>query len=559
MKTAINIYVQDLKSIATNPAILTIIIGLIILPSMYAWFNIGALIDPYGNAANLPIGIISSDQGASVDDQDINVGDLIIEDIESNEELNWQFADSLEDATDKVNTGEYYALIVIPTEFSQQLVDAIDTYQSPSIDYIVNEKVNAIAPKMTEAGAEGIISAINSSINGVVTETLVDYSNEVSDAIDNQKSDYEQLTSDIDNLVANFTNVTNSLYDLDQTQGQVNNVLADISEVDTHIDDYIANIDISDVKQLAKDIDQPEVDQLIEQLESGIENLEQKSTEINVDSEQQTADQISANLTQFINVTWPNIQSQILNVQTTLADLKTDYNSVAKYLTKDGDKAKTFMESPVNLNEQKLYPVANYGSASMPFYTTLCLWVGSLLMASLLSFHSSVKSSNSSEYVGKLLLFTTIGILQAIIVAVGDIKLLDITIASPVALVGYSIMLSIIFTIIIFSIVYSFGNIGKAICIILLVLSISGGGGNFPIEVSGQFYNNIYPWLPFTYGVKLLREAGAGIYQPTVNLCLIRLSMFGIGSLIFGLFFANTIKPVMDKFEIKSRENNIIH
>ncbi len=559
MKMAVKIFIKDLKSIVTNPAILTIIVGLIILPSMYAWFNIGALIDPYGNASNLPIGIISSDQGAKVDKQDVNVGNLIIEDIETNEELNWQFPSSLDSATDSVNTGEYYALIIIPSDFSQKLVDAIDTYKSPTIDYIVNEKVNAIAPKMTEAGAEGIINAINSSINGVVTETLVDYSNELNSAITEQENDYQQLVDKVGNLVANFTNVSNSLYALDQTQAEVENLLTRVDSIDHEVDLYISNIDITNIEQLASEVDEPIIDDLIVDINEMINQLQQSSSEISVEGEKQTANNISNELDKFINITWPNIQNQILSVNQLLNDLKVDYDGIAEYLTKDGDKAKAFMESPVNLNEEKLYPVANYGSASMPFYTTLCLWVGSLLMASLLSFHTELETTKNSEYFGKLMLFLIIGMLQAVIVAFGDILLLDITIVSPAALLLYSIFLSIIFTTIIFSIVYVFGNIGKAICIVILVLSISGGGGNFPIEVSGQFYNNIYPWLPFTYGVKLLREAGAGIYQPTVTFCLTRLSLFGIASLSLGVIFTNTIKPIFDKFEAKSRDSGVIH
>ncbi len=104
-----------------------------------------------------------------------------------------------------------------------------------------------------------------------------------------------------------------------------------------------------------------------------------------------------------------------------------------------------------------------------------------------------------------------------------------------------------------------FGNVGKALAVIGLVLSISGGGGNFPIEVSGRFFQIINPLLPFTHGVNLLREPIGGIYPPTVYKSLIILGLYTIIFLVIGLFGANFINPVMKKLEEKSHESHIFH
>lgn len=561
MKNVLRVLKNDLKNIIKNKQALVIVIGLIVLPSLYAWFNIAALVDPYGNASNLPIAVYSNDTGTTVSGEELNVGSSLLANLQTNDELAWQFPENQAELEDRVNTGEYYAAIIIPENFSQDLVAAVDSYESPSINYVVNEKVNAIAPKMTEAGAEGITAEINSQINGIVTKYLVDYSNQLNDKVLSSEEDYDAAINNLNQLINQFETIDSAFASYDQITNQVDYGIEEIDQFNRQVTTDINSIDYSSIYS---SLDQlaaiPETDRaVIENIRSQIEGLEAKTSEFQIDVDTSQYSSVDSTISNFIYNQWPTYKTQIVAGRDKLSEVGNDYQSIANYLNKDGSRASDFMANPVSLDTETLYPVTNYGSASMPFYTTLCLWVGSLLMASLLAFDSNLKVSKLEQYFGKLLLFISIGILQAIIVTTGDVYILDITVARPLYLLAFDVFIIVVFSTIVYSLVYVFGNIGKALAIVLLVLSISGGGGNFPIEVSGPFFNTIYPYLPFTYGVKMLREAAAGIYWPTVVECVKIMSiMFGL-AIGFGVLGTKYLKPLFDRFDQKSRESHIIH
>ncbi|WOO89699.1 YhgE/Pip domain-containing protein [Mollicutes bacterium LVI A0078] len=552
MKNIISIYISDLKAIAKNIPTLIIVVGLMILPSLYAWFNIAALIDPYGNASNLPIAALSLDKGTKVDGDSLNVGDEIISNLKENDELDWQFPSDIDEVNDKVNTGEYYAAIIIPDQFSSDLADAINTYQSPSIEYIVNEKVNAIAPKMTEAGAEGVTSEINSQVNSVVTKYLVDYSNELNTNIEQSSYDYNRAVDTLNNFINSFETIDNSFNSYIGYEQDVKLAIEDIEQFNSDTYQKLSSYDYTAMYAILDQVDgSDDVKSLIEEVES------LTSEQVEISSSQ--LDNINENIKYFMYNKWPAIKNGVYKIANNLQLLESDYQSIADYLQKDSDKASEFMASPVNIETTNLYHVSNYGTASTPFYTSLCLWVGSLLMASLLSFKSKVNAKPIEEYFGKLLLFITIGFVQALIVTFGDVYLLDITVASPLYLLAFDLLISFVFVTIVYSLVYIFGNVGKALAIVVLVLSISGGGGNFPIEVSGQFFQSIYPYLPFTYAVKLLREAVSGIYMPTVVTCIQIFAGMAIATFLVSSVCVKFVKPLFDKFDNESKKAGIIH
>ena len=116
----------------------------------YAWFNIAANIDPYANTSAIQIAVANNDQDASTNDLTINAGDQIMENLKENDQLGWVFT-SEEKAVDGVRSGKYYAAIVIPEDFSDSLLSVLSgTLETPELNYYINEKVNAIAPKITD-------------------------------------------------------------------------------------------------------------------------------------------------------------------------------------------------------------------------------------------------------------------------------------------------------------------------------------------------------------------------------------------------------------------------
>ncbi len=155
------------------------------------------------------------------------------------------------------------------------------------------------------------------------------------------------------------------------------------------------------------------------------------------------------------------------------------------------------------------------------FYTALCLWVGAVLLSSVATtdYYLGKKDRNNftkrEQFVARMLTFLTMAVAQSLIVTLGNIFLLGVDVQNPVYSVLFAVLIGLAFMMIVYVLAALFDNVGKGLAIIILVLSISGGGGNYPIQVSGKFFQMINPFLPFTHAVNLLRESAGGIYWQT--------------------------------------------
>ena len=172
MKNIWEIFRRDIKRIKNNVIAMIVIMGITVVPCLYAWFNIAASWDPYGNTGNLKVAVASVDEGyeGSLIPLQINMGDQVLTSLRSNSQLDWVFT-GRKKAIDGVKSGKYYAAIVIPKDFSSNMMSIFsENIQKPSITYYSNAKENAIAPKVTDKGA----SAIQRQVNEVFVETISD-------------------------------------------------------------------------------------------------------------------------------------------------------------------------------------------------------------------------------------------------------------------------------------------------------------------------------------------------------------------------------------------------
>ena len=188
MKNIFKIYKGDLKRIFVSYAAIIVVAALCILPSLYAWFNIKASWDPYSEAATsgIKIGVVNNDLGTVLNDKEINIGDTVVDELKDNRSLGWQFV-SEEEAAKAVEEGTYYAMITIPESFSADLTSIIDEdIKKGEIVYTVNEKVNAIAPKLTDKGASGVQEKVSKAVVETVSEAIFGVANEVGIELENQ-------------------------------------------------------------------------------------------------------------------------------------------------------------------------------------------------------------------------------------------------------------------------------------------------------------------------------------------------------------------------------------
>ena len=675
MKQIIEIFKSDIKEIFRKVNTWIIIIGLIFLPSMYAWPNILSSWDPYSHTNNIKVAVISEDEGATVEGKNVNLGESLITNLKGNKNLDWQFVSSKQQAENGVKIGDFYASIVIPKSFSSDITSITrGELKKATIEYTVNEKINAISPKITNSGASALANTIGKNFvevaNGVIFEKL----HEAGVKFEENLPAIEQVKEKINNLNDNFSNYENSLNELigkvDRGYNVLNTIQGTLPEIDRAATNSImlankTNVTIKNIENfneimlknintqldkvieisgevvkvaeliqkkptnpeetkakmkaldsrleaaekrldIAKDIfeflnslsdqnlfqkqltkintmesDITKLRSLNKKIYSNIDNYDAISTKVKADF-LTTAKRVNYNSIDFkkklntevaplikrvltnadtkirnvssvisraqaqiptINakiseaeVKIQTVQGKLLKLQGEMPEIKEkvqkltgivnksdgeiDTNALFNLLKVDYKQQAEFFANPVQLKENQLYHIKNYGSAMTPFYTVLSIWVGALLMSSLLT--TKVEDEENKykpyqKYFGRGLLFMIISLLQTLIITLGDMYLLGTQANSPYRFVIYALLISLLFSAIIYTTVCLLGNVGKAVCIILLVLQIGSSGGTFPIQMTSRFFQILYPKVPFTYSIGLLREAVGGVYIPAVN------------------------------------------
>ena len=675
MKNIIEIFRKDIKEVFRKTNTWIIIVGLIILPSMYAWPNILSSWDPYGHTNNIKVAVTSEDEGATVDGKELNLGNSLVEGLKNNKNLDWQFVSNKQQAEDGVRIGDYYASIVVPKNFSQDMTSVSRTEpKRATIEYTVNEKINAISPKITNSGASAIANNISKNFvetaNGIIFEKLheagikfeenlpsIEKAKEEIFKLNDNFSTYESTLSELIgkveygyNILNNVQNTlpeidrvaTNSIMIADKAGITINNIqgfnerLLPIINSHLNVVEEVSKEANVIAKELQKKPDKTEEIKarqkaLDSRLQASIERLqlvknifeyfnklsnerlfnnqlERVTTlsnditaikEVNnniynkMDHYDEIADtvkeefvnksarinEVSSNMNSKLNVEVAPLISQVLSkaevnidkvsgiiagaqgelpaVERKLsetevkisnaygkllslqaqmpsakskiqkltdeikkADSGIDKNQLFNLLKVDYKQQAEFFANPVKLQENKLYHIENYGSAMTPFYTVLSIWVGSLLMSSLLTTKvedEEKKYKPYQKYFGRGLLFVIISLFQTLIITLGDMYVLGTQATSPYRFVLYALLISLLFSSIIYTIVCILGNVGKAVCIVLLVLQLGSSGGTFPIQMTSEFFQALYPKVPFTYSIGLLREAVGGVYIPAVE------------------------------------------
>ena len=242
-----------------------------------------------------------------------------------------------------------------------------------------------------------------------------------------------------------------------------------------------------------------------------------------------------------------------------------DLSAVTNLLSEDPETISSFLSSPVKLDEKKIYPIENYGSAMAPFYSTLAIWVGSVVMAAMLKV--TVADSTKKKlfhpkeyqlYIGRILLLIIIGFMQSALICLGDLFFLGIQCKHPVMFVLTGMFTSFVYVNLIYALTVSFGDIGKAIAVVLMVMQVAGSGGTFPIQCAPKFFQVVYPLLPFTHSMNAMRECIAGFYGTTYATELGKLAIFLVPSLLLGLLLRKPIIKINDAFMEKLESTHLI-
>lgn len=230
MYNIIKLFNQDLKRMMTHYSALIVILALCLLPSLYAWFNIGASWDPYSEKATsgIKIGVVNKDKGTEFDGEPLNLGNQVIDELKVNHLLGWQFV-SEEESLYNLENGKYYAMITIPENFSSSLTSILtEDIQKAEIIYSVNEKINAIAPKLTDKGATGVQANISKAVVETISDTLFSIAKDIGIELENQ--------------IPKISSIYNSLVSLQGKFGKINETTALASEEAVNLEALIADL-----------------------------------------------------------------------------------------------------------------------------------------------------------------------------------------------------------------------------------------------------------------------------------------------------------------------------
>ena len=198
-----------------------------------------------------------------------------------------------------------------------------------------------------------------------------------------------------------------------------------------------------------------------------------------------------------------------------------------------------FFAEPVSMQTEAVYPVDNYGSGVAPFYTTLALWVGGVVLVSLIKVKAHtdgiVQPRPYELFLGRYLLFLVLAVMQAAVTVWGNLYLLHIQCLHPRRFLLAALVTSVTFSLLIYALTISFGDLGKAAVVVMMVLQIAGSSGTYPIEILPRFYQKLYIFFPFPYAINAMREAVAGMYEQDLTLYLLQLCLFAAAALALGL------------------------
>ncbi len=260
----------------------------------------------------------------------------------------------------------------------------------------------------------------------------------------------------------------------------------------------------------------------------------------------------------------PEIQSAV-TVITDKADKisgEVTYDDLISLVQRDAEEDSDYFSSPVELSSHDVYVSENYGKGLAPFYSVLAFWVGVMFLGALLKTRverSDVTYLPKEEYFGKYLLFALVAMAQGMVTALGDLLILRIPVHNPILFVIFSSFCSLIFSLIVYSLVSTLNNVGKALGIILLLLQVTASGGTFPIQVTPVFFRNINKFMPFTYGINGLREAIYGVNFDNLIKDFAALLIFGIIFTLYGCLCKKRLNEIFDAFSQNLKKSGVIH
>ena len=684
MRNIWKVFCTDLRSLSRSFFACAVVVGIVLLPSLYAWLNIYSNWDPYGNTGGISIAVASLDEGYDDDGTYVNKGQDVVNDLREATSINWVIVDTEQEATDGVYAGDYYAAVVIDKDFSAKMYRMLtDWTGKPAITYYENAKKNAVATKITDTAVESLKRSISENylevvISGIMeqgnllaadlteddpetavkgllyqAQDLLSASRRMMDAFETAGRTGVVSSQDAAALEAALADVNSSLPDGDRLQQsaaeiqralyvalekaeraleKLEDAMADAAENAPALEDaqQAALSAAKDLRKLASDLTKLADRVPGNILQSQLRDMANKCTDLAAKLERLASADVQGlladcealvkalrDMADALPVTAGALRSDLNLVMTELSDtldgvkdLSADAKAIRSALGDTTQSLDVTMEllrpaaekmisslsdtidklqgmdgdgyldvlidilggDPVAYGEyfpemvqttvNKVYPIENYGSAMTPFYTVLAIWVGGVILSSLLKVHARTEGLLNPRpaelYFGRYLLFFVLSQLQAAIIVTGDLYLLKVQCLHPGLLYLTASLTAFTFSLLIYSMALSFGDVGKALVVVIMVMQIAGSSGTFPIELLPEIYQKIYRFFPFPYAIDAMRECICGMYGSYYGQQLAFLLLFAVAALLIGLLVRRPFMGLNHFMEEKLEETELL-
>ena len=683
MRNIWRIIKADARSLFTHFFALAVALVIAVLPSLYAWLNIYSNWDPYGNTGGISIAVASLDEGyTDADGTYENKGDDVVADLREATSINWVIVDTEEEAKGGVESGDYYAAVVIDKQFSRNMFRMLtDWTGKPAITYYENAKKNAVATKITDTAVETLKRSISENYLEVVIGGIMEQSNLL--AADLTADDPEAAVKGVLYQAQDLLHACGRMMDAFEAAGgsgvsessaaaleaavaNINKNLPDraqlqqtAAEIQLRLNTALARVERA-LDRLSSAIgNAPELPSAQQQLRDAAAQLEKAAAtldrwaediEMEAPAAAEQARAISAECTRLaaklqaladkptasdlladcdalvksirtmvdkIPVTSKALQKELDTVAGQVADtmegmaalagdakaMKTALAETAdavgdtmallrpateKLLTSlestiddlEGLTTDEYMDTLVNIlggdpavygqyfpemvqtSVNAVYPIANYGSAMTPFYTVLAIWVGGVILSSLIKIHARTEGlidpKPAELYFGRYLFFFVLSQIQAAVIVTGDLYILKVQCLHPGMLYLTGALTAFTFSLLIYSLALSFGDVGKAIVVVIMVMQIAGSSGTFPIELLPAIYQKIYRFFPFPYAIDAMRECICGMYGNYYWQQIGFLLLFAAAALLIGLLVRRPFMGLNRFMEEKLEETELL-
>lgn len=683
MRNIWTVFKTDIRTLSKCFFACVVVVAIALLPSLYAWLNIYSNWDPYGNTGGISIAVASLDEGYTNEDGTYeNKGDDVVADLREATSINWVIVDTEEEAKGGVESGDYYAAVVIDKQFSRNMYRMLtDWTGKPAITYYENAKKNAVATKITDTAVETLKRSISENYLEVVIDGIMEQSNLL--AADLTADDPEAAVKGVLYQAQDLLHACGRMMDAFETAGGSGVSESSAAALEAAVANINKNLpDGAQLQQTAAEIQMrlntalARVERALDRLNSAIENAPElpsaqqqlrdaaaqlekaadtldrwaEDIEMEAPAAAEQARAISTECTRLaaklqaladkptasdlladcdalvksirtmvdrIPVTSKALQKELDTVagqvadtmegvaalagdakvmKTALAETADAVGDTMALLRPATEKLLTSLESTIDDLEglttdeymdtlvdilggdpavygqyfpemvqtsvNAVYPIANYGSAMTPFYTVLAIWVGGVILSSLIKIHARTEGlidpKPAELYFGRYLFFFVLSQIQAAVIVTGDLYILKVQCLHPGMLYLTGALTAFTFSLLIYSLALSFGDVGKAIVVVIMVMQIAGSSGTFPIELLPAIYQKIYRFFPFPYAIDAMRECICGMYGNYYWQQIGFLLLFAAAALLIGLLVRRPFMGLNRFMEEKLEETELL-